>query len=66
MSKAFKSLMLTTGQKTQMAMVQKSILKMEIFTTMTPEQKREFFLKKKERFKPTLEEINEYKSKKEK
>ena len=66
MRKAFKSLTLTAEQKTQIAMVLKSIPKMEMFTTMTPEQKREFFLKKNELFKPTLEEIDEYKSKKEK
>jgi hypothetical protein len=66
MRKAFKSLTLTAKQKTQLAMVLKSIPKMEMFTTMTPEQKREFFIKKKEVFKPTPEEIAEYKSKKEK
>jgi len=66
MRKAFKSLTLTAEQKTQLAMVLKSIPKMEMFTTMTPEQKREFFIEKKEIFKPTLEEIAEYKSEKEK
>lgn len=60
--KAFKSLSLTPDQKTKLATVFKSLPKAEIFTSMTPEQKREFFMKKKEMFKPTPEEIAKYKS----
>jgi hypothetical protein len=63
MRKAFKLLTLTPEQKTQLATVLKSISKMELFTAMTPEQKREFFVKKKGFFQPTLEEIAGYKSK---
>jgi Spy/CpxP family protein refolding chaperone len=60
--KAFKSLTLTPEQKTKLASVFKAIPKAEIFTSMTPAQKREFFMKKKDMFKPTPEEIAEYKS----
>jgi hypothetical protein len=61
--KAFKSLTLTPTQKTQIATVFKSLPKKELFTSMTPAQKREFFMKKKEMFAPTPEEIAGYKSK---
>jgi Spy/CpxP family protein refolding chaperone len=54
--KAFKSLMLTPEQKTQLAAVFKSLPKKEIFTSMTPAQKRQFFMTKKEIFLPTAEE----------
>lgn len=62
MRKAFKSLALTPAQKTQLATVLKTLPKKELFSTMTPEQKREFFMKKKELFMPTPEEISEYKA----
>lgn len=61
MRKAFKSLSLTTAQKKQLATVFKTLPKKELFSSMTPEQKREFFMKKKELFIPTPEEIAEYK-----
>jgi hypothetical protein len=61
--KAFKSLTLTPTQKAQIATVFKSLPKKELFTSMTPAQKREFFMKKKEMFAPTPEEIAGYKSK---
>ena len=57
MRKAFKSLTLSPKQKTQLATVFKSLPKKEIFATMTPEQKREFFMGKAF-FKPP-EEITE-------
>jgi peptidoglycan hydrolase CwlO-like protein len=62
MRKAFKSLTLTPEQKTKLATVFKSLPKKEMFTAMSPDQKRQFFMKKKEFFKPTPEEIAEYKS----
>jgi hypothetical protein len=55
--KAFKSLMLTPDQKTKLATVFKSLPKKEIFTSMTPAQKRQFFMTKKEIFLPTPEEV---------
>lgn len=55
--KAFKSLMLTPDQKTKLAAVFKSLPKKEIFTSMTPAQKRQFFMTKKEIFLPAPEEI---------
>ncbi len=55
--KAFKSLMLTPDQKTKLAAVFKSLPKKEIFTSMTPAQKRQFFMTKKEIFLPTPEEL---------
>jgi hypothetical protein len=61
--KAFKSLTLTPTQKSQLATVFKSLPKKEIFTTMSPAQKREFFMTKKEIFKPTAEETSEYAAK---
>ncbi len=61
--KAFKSLMLTPEQKTKLAAVFKSLPKKEIFTSMTPAQKRQFFMTKKEIFLPTPEEIAKSKPK---
>ncbi|WP_310412478.1 hypothetical protein [Chamaesiphon sp. OTE_8_metabat_110] len=55
--KAFKSLMLTPDQKTKLAAVFKSLPKKEIFTSMTPAQKRQFFMTKKEIFLPASEEM---------
>ena len=57
--KAFKSLTLTPAQKTQLASVMKSVPKADIFATLTPEQKKGFFMKKKDMFMPTAEEITE-------
>ena len=61
--KAFKSLILTPDQKTKLAAVFKSLPKKEMFTAMTPAQKRQFFMTKKEIFLPTTEEIAKSKSK---
>lgn len=57
--KAFKSLMLTPEQKTQLKAVFKDLPKKDAFASLTPEQKQELFLKKKEMFMPTPEEITE-------
>lgn len=61
--KAFKSIMLTPEQKTKLAGVLKSLPKKDFFASMTPEQKKQFFTRKKEVFTPTAEDIAEYKSK---
>jgi hypothetical protein len=57
--KAFKSLSLTPDQKTKLATIFKTLPSKEIFTTMTPAEKKSFFLKKKSMFMPTPEEIGE-------
>lgn len=57
--KAFKSLMLTPEQKTQLKAVFKDLPKKDAFASLTPAQKQELFLKKKEMFMPTPEEITE-------
>ncbi|WNZ24928.1 hypothetical protein HJG54_20120 [Leptolyngbya sp. NK1-12] len=57
--KAFKSITLTPTQKSQLASVMKSIPKADFFATLTPEQKKGFFMKKKDMFMPTAEEITE-------
>lgn len=57
--KAFKSITLTPAQKTELASVMKSIPKADFFATLTPEQKKGFFMKKKDMFMPTAEEITE-------
>ena len=62
--KAFKSINLTPEQKTQLGTVFKSLPKKDIFASLTPEQKKELFMKKKELFKPTPEEIAKFKAKK--
>lgn len=62
--KAFKSINLTPEQKSQLGTVFKSLPKKDIFASLTPEQKKELFMKKKELFKPTPEEIAEFKAKK--
>ncbi len=64
--KAFKSLMLSPDQKTKLAAVFKSLPKKEIFTAMTPAQKRQFFMTKKEIFLPNTEEIAKSKLKSDK
>ena len=64
--KAFKSLMLTPDRKNKLAAVFKSLPKKEIFTSMTPAQKRQFFMTKKEIFLPTSEEIAKSKLKSDK
>jgi ABC-type transporter MlaC component len=57
--KAFKSMLLTPEQKTQLATVFKSLPNAEAFSSMTPEQKKQLFMKKKEMFMPTPEEITQ-------
>lgn len=62
--KAFKSINLTPDQKSQLGTVFKSLPKKDFFASLTPEQKKELFMKKKELFKPTPEEIAKLKAKK--
>lgn len=57
--KAFKSITLTPEQKTKLASVFKSLPAKDTFASMTPEQKKQLFMKKKEFFMPTPEEISE-------
>ncbi|MBD3881048.1 hypothetical protein IFO70_04700 [Phormidium tenue FACHB-886] len=57
--KAFKSLTLTPEQKTELAALFKTLPKKDIFASMTPAQKKEIFMKRKEMFTPTSEEITE-------
>jgi Spy/CpxP family protein refolding chaperone len=57
--KAFKALALTPQQKNQLATLFKSLPKKDIFATLTPEQKKGFFAKKKEMFMPTAEEMTD-------
>ena len=57
--KAFKSMSLTPDQKDKLADVFKSLPKKDVFATLTPEQKKALFMKKKELFMPTPEEISE-------
>lgn len=49
--KAFKSMNLSPEQKTQLALLFKSLPKKDIFSSLTPEQKKQLFAKKKEMFK---------------
>ncbi len=55
--KAFKSLTLTPEQKTQLKEVFSGLPKKDAFASLTPEQKKQLFMKKKEFFKPTPEDI---------
>lgn len=55
--KAFKSLTLTPEQKMQLKTLLKSVSKKDAFASLTPEQKKQIFLKKKEMMMPTSEEI---------
>jgi hypothetical protein len=57
--KAFKSMALTSQQKTDLAAAMKAMPKGEMFAALTPDQKKEVFMKKKEMFMPTPEEIVE-------
>lgn len=59
MRRAFREMYLTPEQKTELASVVKRIPKSSIFASLTPEQKKEIFMKKKEMFRPTPEEIQE-------
>jgi len=55
--KAFKAVTLTPAQKTKLSAVFKAIPKKDIFATLTPAQKKQLFLKNKQLFIPTPEEI---------
>lgn len=57
--KAFKSLMLTPEQKTQLKALLKSVSKKDAFASLTPEQKQQLFQKKKEMMMPTSAEITD-------
>jgi hypothetical protein len=57
--KAFKSITLTPAQKTKLSAVFKTIPQKDIFATLTPAQKKQLFLQKKQIFIPTAEEIGE-------
>lgn len=57
--KAFKSMALTKEQKSELSATMKSVPTQELFAALTPEQKKEVFMKKKELFMPTPDEIVE-------
>jgi hypothetical protein len=57
--KAFKSLTLSPDQKEKLGALLKSLPKKDVFASLTPDQKKQLFLKKKEFFTPTPEEISE-------
>lgn len=57
--KAFKSMALTSDQKEKLANVFKSLPKKDFFASLTPEQKKALFMKKRELFIPSAEEISE-------
>lgn len=57
--KAFKSLSLNPDQKAKLGTLFKSLPKKDFFASLAPEQRKEFFMKKKELFAPTPEEIGE-------
>jgi Spy/CpxP family protein refolding chaperone len=59
MRKAFRSMALTQEQKAELASVVKTFPKQAFFASLTPDQKKEIFMKKKEMFMPTAEEIQE-------
>jgi hypothetical protein len=55
--KVFKSLALTPEQKSQLGSLLKTLPKKDAFAALTPEQKKKLFMKKKEMFMPSSEEI---------
>jgi hypothetical protein len=55
--KTFKTLMLTPQQKYQIKDILKTVPQRNAFATLTPAEKKKLFLKKKEEFMPTSEEI---------
>lgn len=59
MRRAFREMYLSPEQKTDLASVVKQIPKSSIFASLSPDQKKEIFMKKKEMFMPTAEEIQE-------
>ena len=64
--KAFKSMALSPDQKTKLAAAFKALPTKDFLNSLTPEQKQQFFMKKKEMFIPTADEIAEFKAKEEK
>ena len=64
--KAFKSMALSVDQKTKLAAAFKSLPTKDFLNSLTPEQKQQFFMKKKEMFIPSADEIAEFKAKEEK
>ncbi len=64
--KALKTLSLTPEQKSKLVASFKYLPKKDIFTSMTPEERKQFFRSKKEFFKPTAGEITNFKAKIEK
>lgn len=57
--KAFKSLTLSPTQKSKIKSLLKTLPSTAAFATLTPEQKKQLFLKKKEFFIPTPQEITD-------
>lgn len=57
--KAFKTMALTPQQKMDLAATMKTAPKGALFAALTPEQKKEVFMNKKEMFMPTPEDIVE-------
>ncbi|MGC1308721.1 MAG: hypothetical protein WA885_15960 [Phormidesmis sp.] len=55
--KTFKSLMLTSEQKHEIKAVLATVPRRDAFAALTPMEKKELFLKKKEAFMPSSEEI---------
>lgn len=57
--KAFKTVPLTPEQKMELSQTIKAMPKDQFLATLNPAQRKQLFLKKKELFKPTLDEITE-------
>lgn len=57
--KAFRSMALTSDQKNELAAAIKKVPRGRLFAALTPEQKKEIFMNKKEAFIPTPDEIAE-------
>lgn len=57
--KLFKTILLTPEQKNQLKALFKTMSPKNAFATMTPEQKKQLFSKKRELFAPTADEIQE-------
>lgn len=57
--KAFRTMALTPQQKMDLVATMKTVPKGELFAALTPEQKKEVFMNKKEMFMPTPEAIAE-------
>lgn len=57
--KTFRTMALTPQQKMDLVATIKTVPRGELFAALTPEQKKEVFMNKKEMFRPTPEEIAE-------